>query len=176
MRVRAHRDPVSCRWAVPLPTIDALVVRRSASACEEYGSDFRYGHYADVGSAPAAAATMAGAAGVMALARIPPARAALLWLATAAEGPSVERRAKSWFRVRFVATAGPQTVVTSVSGGDPGYDETAKMLAESALSLARDDLPDRAGQLTPVQAMGPALLARLRRAGIRFDVHDTVPS
>ena len=41
------------------------------------------------------------------------------------------------------------------------------MLAESALSLAFDDNPVTAGQLTPVQAMGDALLARLDSIGYR---------
>ncbi|CAN5375509.1 hypothetical protein BH24ACT9_BH24ACT9_12830 [soil metagenome] len=73
--------------------------------------------------------------------------------------------------MRFVSTVGgdPKTrMLTEVAGGDPGYDETAKMLAESALSLAFDDLSDLAGQLTPVQAMGDALLARLQQAGMTF--------
>jgi short subunit dehydrogenase-like uncharacterized protein len=56
-----------------------------------------------------------------------------------------------------------------VSGGDPGYDETAKMLAESALCLATDDLPETAGQVTTAAAMGDALLDRLTKAGIRFE-------
>jgi short subunit dehydrogenase-like uncharacterized protein len=43
------------------------------------------------------------------------------------------------------------------------------MLAESALSLAHDDLPDRSGQVTPAVAMGDALLARLQRAGMTFE-------
>jgi saccharopine dehydrogenase (NAD+, L-glutamate forming) len=38
------------------------------------------------------------------------------------------------------------------------------------MSLALDDLPARSGQLTPVQAMGPALLDRLVAAGIEFRV------
>lgn len=53
---------------------------------------------------------------------------------------------------------------------DPGYLETAKMLGESALCLARD--PRRAGfeggVLTPATAMGTALIERLRRAGMTF--------
>ena len=61
---------------------------------------------------------------------------------------------------------------TEVSGGDPGYGETSKMLAESALCLAHDDLPERAGQLTPAVAMGPALRRRLEAAGIEFKVLD----
>lgn len=61
-------------------------------------------------------------------------------------------------------------MVTEVVGGDPGYDETAKMLAESALCLTLDNLPPTAGQVTPAAAMGDALTARLRRAGITFRV------
>lgn len=170
--VQPHREPVSGRWTVPLPTIDPIVVRRSAQACEEYGPDFRYGHFAVVGTARAAAAAVTGAAGLMALSQLPPARAALLRLKTSGEGPKAERRERSWFRVRFVATAAEQTVVTQVSGGDPGYAETAKMLGESAMCLALDDLSPESGQLTTVQAMAPALLGRLRRTGIDFQVFD----
>jgi short subunit dehydrogenase-like uncharacterized protein len=46
------------------------------------------------------------------------------------------------------------------------------MLSEAALCLAQDELPQRAGQLTPAVAMGEALIARLERAGIRFEVVD----
>ena len=44
------------------------------------------------------------------------------------------------------------------------------MLAESALCLAHDELPERSGQLTPAVAMGQALIDRLQRAGIGFEV------
>ena len=61
--------------------------------------------------------------------------------------------------------------MTEVRGGDPGYTETSKMLAESALCLAFDveQLPDRAGVLTPATAMGVPLIERLRAAGIAFE-------
>jgi short subunit dehydrogenase-like uncharacterized protein len=61
-------------------------------------------------------------------------------------------------------------VVTEVAGGDPGYDETAKMLAESALCLTHDAVPSTAGQVTTAVAMGDPLRARLERAGISFRV------
>jgi len=61
-------------------------------------------------------------------------------------------------------------VRTRVSGGDPGYDETAKMLAESALCLAFDDNPPTAGQVTTAVAMGDRLITRLVKAGMRFEV------
>jgi short subunit dehydrogenase-like uncharacterized protein len=85
-------------------------------------------------------------------------------------GPTAEQREKAWFRVRFVADSGGQRVVTEVSGGDPGYGETSKMLAESALCLRHDDLPQTAGQLTTAQAMGPALRTRLIAAGLTFRI------
>jgi short subunit dehydrogenase-like uncharacterized protein len=53
---------------------------------------------------------------------------------------------------------------------DPGYGETAKMLGESALCLAHDDLPARGGILTPAVAMGMTLVERLRAAGMTFKV------
>ena len=81
------------------------------------------------------------------------------------EGPSAERRAKSWFTVRFVGEGGGRRVFTEVSGGDPGYDETAKMLAESALCLAFDDLPETSGQVTTAVAMGDALIGAAARGG-----------
>jgi hypothetical protein len=44
------------------------------------------------------------------------------------------------------------------------------MLAESALCLATDPLPETAGQVTTAVAMGDALRPRLERAGITFRV------
>ena len=39
-----YRKPLGA-WAVPMPTIDPQVVRRSARLLPEYGPDFRYGYY-----------------------------------------------------------------------------------------------------------------------------------
>ncbi|MFF4799428.1 saccharopine dehydrogenase family protein [Streptomyces sp. NPDC001351] len=157
-------------WALPLPTIDAQIVGRSAKALERYGPDFRYRHYAAVRHLPVAVGGIAAVGGLFAAAQLPPARRWLSDRLRPGEGPSAERRAKSWFRVRFVGEGGGRQVLTEVAGGDPGYDETAKMFAESALSLAFDDLPPTSGQVTTAVAMGDALTERLRRAGITFRV------
>ena len=69
----------------------------------------------------------------------------------------------------FIGESGSRTLHTRVSGGDPGYTETAKMLAEAALCLALDDNPKTAGQVTPATAMGDNLVARLQKAGITFE-------
>ncbi|MFJ9412681.1 saccharopine dehydrogenase family protein [Streptomyces sp. NPDC101227] len=157
-------------WGVPLPTLDPQVIARSAAALDRYGPDFRYRHYAGVRHLPIAVGGALGAGAVAALAQVPPARRWLAGRLEPGEGPSPERRARSWFAVRFVATGGGRRLITEVSGGDPGYDETAKMLAESALCLAFDDLPDTAGQVTSAVAMGDALTDRLQKAGIVFRV------
>jgi short subunit dehydrogenase-like uncharacterized protein len=157
-------------WAVPMPTIDPQVVARSARALERYGPDFSYGHYAGVKRLPIAVGGVAGVASLFAAAQLPPLRKALLSRLSPGDGPSEADREKGWFKVRFVGEGGGRRVLTMVSGGDPGYSETAKMLAQSALCLAQDDLPQSAGQVTTAVAMGDALIARLQGAGIAFEV------
>lgn len=164
-------------WAVPLPTIDPEVVIRSARRYPSYGRKFRYGHYAVVGSLPMVVAGVAGVGSLVALAQFKPTREWLLRYRGSGEGPSAQRRADNWFRVEFVASAmvpGQSAVEVrcEVSGGDPGYGDTAKMLAESALTLAvdHDRLPPNVGVLTPAEAMGEALLERLQAAGMGFRV------
>lgn len=167
---RPHRNAESGHWLVPLPTIDPLVVKRSATALERYGPDFEYAHYAAVKKLSMVAGGVAGVGALAAAAQVPPLRRAVLKAMPQGHGPSEERRARSWFRVRFVGEGGGRRVVTQVSGGDPGYGETAKMLGESALCLAFDDNPTTAGQVTTAVAMGESLTQRLVRAGITFEV------
>jgi short subunit dehydrogenase-like uncharacterized protein len=167
---RPHFDKEEALWLVPLPTIDPFIVRRSASALERYGPDFRYAHYAGVKRLPAVIGGITLVGATTAAAHVPPLRRALKHRLPQGEGPSEERREKSWFTVQFLGEGGGRTVRTEVRGGDPGYTETAKMLAESALCLAFDDNPDTAGSVTTAQAMGANLLDRLVRAGLVFEV------
>ncbi|MFH8469416.1 saccharopine dehydrogenase family protein [Streptomyces sp. NPDC017991] len=160
-------------WALPLPTIDAQIVQRSARALERYGPDFRYRHYAAVETLPSAVRGVAGAGAVFAAAQVPPVRRWLSGRFKPGEGPSEEKRAASWFSVRFVGEGGGKRVFTEVAGGDPGYGDTAKMLAESALCLVFDELPATSGQVTTAVAMGDSLIERLRGAGITFRVAAT---
>ncbi|MDF3302728.1 saccharopine dehydrogenase family protein [Streptomyces tropicalis] len=160
-------------WALPLPTIDPQIVARSARALDRYGPDFRYRHYAAVEHLPFALGGIAAVGTVAVAAQVPAARRWLSGRLKPGEGPSPEKRARSWFSVRFVGEGGGRRVRTEVAGGDPGYDETAKMFAEAALALAFDDLPPVAGQLTTAVAMGDALIERLRAAGITFRVAAT---
>ena len=180
-RVRANgnaaprRDSVLGYWLMPMPTIDPVIVKRSARALPEYGPDFSYTHHMGFKRLPVAAGTVAGVGALSVAAQVPPLRALLKKRVPQGSGPSEEKRARSWFTVDFVGEGGGQRVVTQVSGGDPGYTETATMLAESALCLAFDDNPVTKGQVTTAQAMGENLLARLAKSGISFTVREQSP-
>ncbi|HEX4431873.1 MAG TPA: saccharopine dehydrogenase NADP-binding domain-containing protein [Frankiaceae bacterium] len=158
------------RWVLPMPTVDPQIVLRSAAVLERYGPDFRYSHLVSFKNPAFAAATVGGVGAFVAIAQLPPARPLLLKALPSGKGPSPEQIEKSWFRVRFVGEGGGRRVETEVRGGDPGYGETSKMLAESALCLAFDDLPQTAGMVTTAVAMGPVLRERLVANGIDFSV------
>mmetsp|Transcript_28000 Transcript_28000/g.70283 ORF Transcript_28000/g.70283 Transcript_28000/m.70283 type:complete len:409 (-) Transcript_28000:97-1323(-) len=95
------------------------------------------------------------------------------------EGPSKAQRDSGSFHVVVVGQSIPPkgTPSTSVMGAvhgikDPGYGETAKMLAESGMCLALDraKTPKVAGVLTPASSMGEVLIQRLRAAGMTFAI------
>jgi short subunit dehydrogenase-like uncharacterized protein len=167
---RVSRSSDTGRWALPMPTVDPQIVADSARRIPAYGRSFTYTHLLDAESGLGMAGLVAGVGAVAGLAQIPPARRALSRRVPQGTGPSEEKRAAAWFRVRFFGESAGRRVVTEVSGGDPGYTETAKMMSESALCLAFDELAPTAGQVTTAVAMGPALRQRLDAAGIRFRV------
>jgi len=168
--VRPHYDRGAGLWIVPLPTIDPAIVRRSARLLPRYGPDFTYRH--QLGADLATLARLGAVAGVASTGL---GRRLLSRLLPPGEGPSAEVRARSWFRMRFVGRGGGVRVVTEVRGGDPGYDETAKMMSEAALCLALGEARPAGGVLTPAAAFGDALLARLAAAGLAFRVIERGP-
>ena len=170
---RLGRDSRLGGWALPAAGIGATTVCRSAAALPAYGPEFRYCRRQLFERLTAVAGLTLTAVAARAVARLTPARRLLLKAKSGDGGPTRAERDSAWFELLFVGEGGGRTVVTEVSGGDPGYEETAKMLAESALCLAFDDLPRRRGQLTPVLAMGDAIMERLGRAGIRFRVVES---
>jgi short subunit dehydrogenase-like uncharacterized protein len=167
---RVRHEKAIGGWAVPAPLVDPFIVLRSARLLDEYGPDFAYGHYLNAPSLPTVVGLTAGAGALIGLAQVPPVRRWLLSLQQPGEGPSEATRARSSFRVTFLGAAGGREARTEVSGGDPGYTETSKMLAEAALCLVYDGdrTPQNTGVVTPASAMGRPLIERLQRAGIAF--------
>jgi short subunit dehydrogenase-like uncharacterized protein len=156
-------------WIAPMPTIDPEIVLRSA-ALLDYGPHFRYGHYLRAGSIVDLAGLGFAIGGIVAGAQLETTRNMLLKWKSSGDGPDEAARAQNFFRVTFLGDDGTKRIVTRVSGGDPGYGETAKMLSEAALALVLDrpKLEERAGILTPATALGEVLIDRLNRVGIEF--------
>ena len=93
------------------------------------------------------------------------------------EGPSAAQREQGSFKIQLVGKADADASgcwSAFVSGErDPGYGTTAKMLAESAVCLAKDadQLTVAGGFWTPASCFGMTLVPRLKaRAGMRFTV------
>ncbi len=173
-------EPRLGRWTAPfvMAAINTRVVRRSnAVAGYPYGREFRYCERmtvpGGVAGLPAALAVAGGMALMETATRVAAVRQALARRMPApGEGPTPEQRAKGFFVARLLAEGdGGLTLRGRVEDRrDPGYGSTAVMLSESALCLARDPLSTPGGVLTPASAMGGALLARLRAAGMTWRV------
>ena len=173
-------------WTGPflMAAINTRVVRRSnALLGYAWGDDFRYSEAMSFGKGPKAWLVAAGvsagtAVGTAALALGPLRRiVADRLLPAPGEGPSKEVRDQGFFVSRLVGTMadGKGKLRGTVRGtSDPGYGETAKMLGESAVCLAKDDGKTRkgGGVLTPASCMGMRLLERLRDAGMTFEVAE----
>ncbi|WP_433193006.1 saccharopine dehydrogenase family protein [Nocardia sp. CA-107356] len=163
-------------WLVPFPGVDGQNVAYSGRLLDRYGPDFMYRHWIGTRHFAAAAGIIGLVSTLLVGAQLKPLRSVLLELKDPGKGPSEKARAKSTFTVTFHGTGGDRHVVCRVSGGDPGYTETTKILGEAAMSLAFDDLPQTAGPVTPAAAMGDALIDRLVKAGITFELVDERPA
>jgi short subunit dehydrogenase-like uncharacterized protein len=178
MSVR-HDDDLHM-WVGPflLAGSNTRVVRRSnALQGWAYGRKFRYREVTGFGTGAAApvkgAMVATGLAGLVAGLRFTPTRAVLgRVLPSPGEGPSEKAQRSGFFRmdIQTRTSSGARYVGRVSAKGDPGYAATSLMLGEAAICLARDELPDRGGVLTPATAMGLALVERLRIAGMTLSV------
>lgn len=174
-------------WTVPfvMGTINTRIVRRThALLGNPWGDPFRYSETQRMGegvtSRLAAQGYSAGFQLFTALAAFKPTRKVLetAVLPAPGEGPSEEQRENGYFKAKLLGFIPPtdsepeiQVEGTVIGQKDPGYGETAKMLAESALCLAQE--PGKlTGILTPASAMGMTLVKRLRAAGMTFAVES----
>ena len=160
-------------WVAPVPSIDPRIVRRSAVLREgPYGPDFSYAHYFQAPSLLHLLGLGTVVRTLLTFAQIPAGRRFLANRRPAGTGPSEAQMDTFWFRDTFVGQAGGVRVVTQVSGGEPAYRETSKMVVEAALLLAtqREHLPGKGGLSTPAAAIGEPLIERLHERGIAFEV------
>ena len=171
-------------WTGPfvMAGINTRIVRRSNALMGfRYGEQFRYN---EVQTFPKgkkgkkmASRMRLGIGMFLGMAAIAPTRWLLkkTVLPAPGDGPSREQRENGFFNVTFVGKGtnadGSAVEVRGevTSDLDPGYAGTARMLAETAVCLAKDEsLADVSGILTPAVAGGVTLVDRLRKKGMTF--------
>jgi short subunit dehydrogenase-like uncharacterized protein len=170
--LRIHFHKKLRAWAIPMPVVDPHIVKRSAFHLQEdYGQAVTYVQYFVRSSLKKVIQTVLPIVIAMLLVRFRFFRNWLFSRFKPGTGPNAERRKASRFEVVcFGSTPGMQAV-TYVSGGDPGYDETAKMFSQAAFTVLEKQRKGilASGVLTPVQALGETLVQRLRAEGMRIE-------
>lgn len=180
--VKVEYDEDFESWAGPfiMASINTRIVLRSNSLVDGfYSTDFRYNEAMLTGDGKKgekAAKRLARGTrwGTVAMA-IPPIRwfVSKLFLPKPGEGPSPEQQLNGFYELSFVGqTDNGDRVRATVKGDrDPGYGSTAKMLAQSAISLCRDvDKSEVAGGFwTPATVFNEKTIERLQNyAGMSF--------
>lgn len=173
-------DKESNSWIYPfiMAGINTKIVRRSHALTNfQYGKDFRYEEA--IMSGKGISGLLKAILAVFPLAMIGLNPNSLLkkivnsYMPKPGEGPGPEKRKNGFYNLRFYVTIDERRKAFAkvVGDNDPGYGSTSKMLAESALCLAFDKLPENYGVVTPSIAMGKQLLERLRNnAGLDFKI------
>ena len=165
-----------------MAAINTRIVRRTNALLDyPYGRDFRYREAVFTGKGPGGwigAAGVTGFLGAMMLANAGSwsRRNVLARLAPKpGEGPDRDTRESGFFNLLLWGRVPSGEILRARVRGDrdPGYGSTSKMLAESAVCLAKDSLTVGGGFWTPVSAMGESLFARLTaNAGLSFALED----
>ncbi len=171
------------RWKAPfvMSFINTRVVRRGhALRGRPYGEDFRYEEFMLSGTGLSGRLTGYAMALPMALMRqIKPGTLARKLFdritPDPGQGPDKEARESGFWIFDLIGLLpdGEKLYARVKGQGDPGYKSTSQMLAESAICLAKDELPAQYGVTTPATAMGDALLQRLQdNAGLSFRLKE----
>jgi short subunit dehydrogenase-like uncharacterized protein len=165
----AHFDPVINQWTAPfiMAGINSKIVRRSNALLDNpYGKEFRY---TEVSACSSFAKAQSLSLALRILGKWGHLRAfdyvLKEILPRPGQGPTPAQRQQGGFHFRLVGhTKGknPQAAFCDIKGSiDPGYDETAKMLSQTAFCLAFDKIDAPGGILTPASACGAKLIPRI---------------
>ena len=171
-------DPDFRQWTSPfiMAAINTRVVRRSNALLGfPWGEDFRYDEAVlSASRSRAVLSSLAGGIGLLTLALGPTRRLAQRFLPEPGEGPTRAQREAGFYEIYFRGIDHKdrsRDTLIKVSGDlDPGYGSTARMLAEAAVCLARDELAAGGGFWTPASALGSNYFKRLAgNAGLSFE-------
>ena len=89
------------------------------------------------------------------------------------QGPNAHQRKTGFFKLLLKGkTKDNQKISIEVCGDrDPGYGSTSKMLSETAICLACDEIETKGGIWTPASALSEKLISRLQtKAGVTFKI------
>jgi short subunit dehydrogenase-like uncharacterized protein len=175
-------DVAAGSWVAPfmMAMINTKTVHRSNQLLDyQYGRDFVYDEMMMTGSGPAGekrAKALARRDAIQnALIGFAPTRALIrrFVLPKPGQGPSRTARDAGFYDILLIGeTSDGRSLRVSVKGDkDPGYGSTSKMIAESAICLAREVSHDAVGGgfWTTASAMGEPLIGRLQaKAGLTF--------
>ena len=170
--LKIHYDNDIKGWAIPMPVVDPHIVKRSVFRLpDDYGVAVSYGQFFVRASFRKVLKTVLPVVSAMFLVRFKAFRNRMFAKFKPGTGPSEDRRSKSKFEVICFGKSTTAIAQTVFSGGDPGYDETSKMFAQSAFCLLDKIKINniKVGVLTPVEAFGMDLVIRLRKEGIHID-------
>lgn len=184
--IKVSYDEEYKSWIAPfiMAAINSRVIHRSnALSGNSYGTDFLYEEAVLIGKGKIgkwkAHFVNIGLAMVMAGLIIPPTRWLLqkFILPKPGQGPSKEEQLSGEYELLFTGTTpdGNKVKCRITGDQDPGYGSTAKMLAQSAICLAKD-IPKntKGGFWTPATIMGDKLTKRLiSQAGLDFEIIDS---
>lgn len=173
-------DPDTDEWTAPfvMAPVNTKVVRRTNALLNYlYGRDFRYREAMMTGKGFKGRCIAAlGSVGqrflMMTISHAFTRRIVLKLGPKPGEGPNREKRESGFFDMLFIGKQPDGTMMRLAVKGDrdPGYGATSRMLAESGICLATDDLKAGGGFLTPASAMGDTLRERLvANAGMSFE-------
>ena len=158
------------KWALIFPDVDQYIIRRSSNLIEDYGPNVKFVKYMLFKSLIKISVLLIPLFFISILAKFKPFKKWLESFIPSGTGPSKEDREKYWFEYILVGKTEKQKIITTVSGGDPGYGETSKFVAEMGLALIlnTNQLNHKKGVLTPAACAGDVILKRLQEAGIEF--------
>jgi short subunit dehydrogenase-like uncharacterized protein len=175
-KINLHYNTDIQGWAIPMPVVDPHIVKRSIYHLPlDYGYATAYRQFFVRSSFWNAMKTIFPVGLAFILVRQSWFRNMMKKKFPPGTGPSEIQRAKSVFEFTCVGTSGNKKVITRMSGGDPGYNETAKMFSQAAFTLLTKIRANnfKPGVCTPAEALGQELVDRLVSGGIRVEQKQT---
>lgn len=161
-------------WGAPfvMAAVNTKVVRRTRHLLGEPWGDTSYLERARAKTYARAILISGATAAAGALLAWPPSRRLLTrFLPKPGQGPSERVRTNGFFRGELIGRCNAEATVrvTIEADADPGYEATARMLAEMGLLMALKETNHAGGLLTPAVAGGQAFVNRLHQVGIRIE-------